>query len=312
MIDSRAIEKARAFPIEVVAREHGLTLKAKGHVERVGPCPRCGGTDRFSINIRKRVFNCRGCQQGGDVIALMQFLTGCNFREAVTSLAGEQTTTKTHVQEPGKSPLKSCAFSVPEAEQQPNDYEARQLEKAKWLRRRSQPATGTPVATYLRGRLNGITKPLPPTIRYLAPRKPSHHHAMLVPYGLRKVCAVQLTLLKPDGSDKADIESNKITIASPAGMPMVIAPPNDLLGLAICEGVEDALSVHYATGLGAWASGGASNMPKLAPAVPHHIEAVTIYAHDDESGQRNAQQLAEALDVRGIEIRVEGLTPCHA
>lgn len=135
---------------------------------------------------------------------------------------------------------------------------------------------------------------------------------MLVPYGLRKVCAVQLTLLKPDGSDKADIESNKITIASPAGMPMVIAPPNDLLGLAICEGVEDALSVHYATGLGAWASGGASNMPKLAPAVPHHIEAVTIYAHDDESGQRNAQQLAEALDVRGIEIRVEGLTPCHA
>jgi CHC2 zinc finger len=175
VIDSRAIEKARAFPIEVVAREHGLTLKAKGHVERVGPCPRCGGTDRFSINIRKRVFNCRGCQQGGDVIALMQFLTGCNFREAVTSLAGEQTTTKTHVQEPGKSPLKSCAFSVPEAEQQPNDYEARQLEKAKWLRRRSQPATGTPVATYLRGRLNGITKPLPPTIRYLAPRKPSHH-----------------------------------------------------------------------------------------------------------------------------------------
>ena len=153
---------------------------------------------------------------------------------------------------------------------------------------------------------------LPLTVRYLPPSRPEHHPAMIVPYGFRAIGAVQLTLLRPDGSGKADVEQNKLTIASPAGMPMVIAPPNDLLGLAIAEGVEDALSVHVATGLGAWASGGASNMPKLAAVVPNYVEAVTIYAHADEAGQRGAYELAEALDVRGIEIRVEGLTLCHA
>jgi hypothetical protein len=47
----------------------------------------CGGTDRFSINTRKQVFNCRGFG-GGDVIAMVQHLDGCTFAEAVRTLAG--------------------------------------------------------------------------------------------------------------------------------------------------------------------------------------------------------------------------------
>ncbi len=54
--------------------------------------------------------------------------------------------------------------------------------------------------------------------------------------------AVQIIKLKPDGSGKADSESNKIIIGKDAlGAPIVVAPPNDLLGLAICEGLRDAL-----------------------------------------------------------------------
>ena len=34
------------------------------------------------------------------------------------------------------------------------------------------------------------------------------------------------------------------------GLPIVVAPVNDSLGLAITEGIEDALSVHEATGFG--------------------------------------------------------------
>ena len=154
---------------------------------------------------------------------------------------------------------------------------------------------------------------------------------MIVAYGLpdetepgalaiaeNSIAAVQLTLLRADGSGKADAPSNKITIASPAGMPMVLAPMTDLLGLAICEGVEDALSVHCATGLGAWASGGASFMPKLIAAIEilatareydASPESVTIFAHADEAGQRHARELAFTLDARGIEIFVEGIVP---
>jgi hypothetical protein len=48
-------------------------------------------------------------------------------------------------------------------------------------------------------------------------------------------------------------------------------------------------------------------MPALAQTVPEYIECVTIYAHPEKTGQDNALALAEALDRRGIEVRIEGL-----
>jgi putative DNA primase/helicase len=56
--------------------------------ERSGPCPACGGEDRFSINIKKQLWNCRGCQTGGDVIALVRHLDGVGFEDALKTLAG--------------------------------------------------------------------------------------------------------------------------------------------------------------------------------------------------------------------------------
>lgn len=197
-------------------------------------------------------------------------------------------------------------------------YEHQQREKARYFYRVSKAASGTPVEFYLRSR--GITTPLPSTVRFLPGNNPGRHPAMMVPYGFPNepepgvldiyesaITAVQLTLLKRDGSGKAEVKPNKMTIASPAGAPMVLAPVNDLLGLGICEGVEDAMSVHYATGLGAWASGGASVMPKLALAVPDYIEVVTIFGHDDPAGQRGTIDLADALVARGVEVFVDGV-----
>ncbi len=293
-LGAEIIDAAHRIPVEHIINGRGIKLRGK--IERVGPCPICGGTDRFSINTKKQLFNCRGCRKGGDVIALVQFLDGCDFREACAILTGE-------------TPSHSVERQAVERVSGIGDYERQQHDKAQRLWRGSKAAAGTRVENYLHWRLNGNAGPLPATVRYLPPFKSDHHPAMIVPYGLKAITAVQLTLLKADGSGKADIEPNKITIASPAGMPMVIAPPNDLLGLAITEGVEDALSVHCATGLGAWASGGASFMPKLALVMPDYIEAVTIYAHPDEAGQRGAYELADALDGRGMEIIIEGIGP---
>ena len=75
---------------------------------------------------------------------------------------------------------------------------------------------------------------------------------------------------------------------------------NDLLGLAICEGIEDALSIHEATGLGAWATGTASRLPAVADAVPDYTDCVTIFADADKAGQENAAKLAARLNARGI------------
>jgi Protein of unknown function (DUF3631)/CHC2 zinc finger len=79
--------KAKAVRIEDVTAQRGIVLR--GRVEREGPCPICAGTDRFSINTQKQVFNCRGCGKGGDVIDLIVFLDGCDRITAVTKLTDE-------------------------------------------------------------------------------------------------------------------------------------------------------------------------------------------------------------------------------
>ena len=55
------------------------------------------------------------------------------------------------------------------------------------------------------------------------------------------VKGIHLTLLRSDGTGKADVTPNKLMIGASAGWPMVIAPVSDAGGLAITEGVEDAL-----------------------------------------------------------------------
>jgi hypothetical protein len=85
------VEKARAVDIaDFVAARGGLGLK-KRKKELIGPCPQCGGDDRFSVSTKagKKVFYCRGCKRTGDVIELVRFLDGCDFERAVEKLTGE-------------------------------------------------------------------------------------------------------------------------------------------------------------------------------------------------------------------------------
>ena len=58
-----------------------------------------------------------------------------------------------------------------------------------------------------------------------------------------EVSAIQLTLLAPDGigadgKGKAAVKPNRLSVGPSKGKPIVLAPPNDLLGLAITEGLE--------------------------------------------------------------------------
>src|SRR6516164_5421283 len=85
-IFERWVEQARAVPIENELARRGVKLNGK--VERAGPCPKCGGDDRFAINIKKQIFNCRGYKVGGDVIELVRHLDGVEFLEACTTLVG--------------------------------------------------------------------------------------------------------------------------------------------------------------------------------------------------------------------------------
>ena len=159
----------------------------------------------------------------------------------------------------------------------------------------------------------------PPTLGYL-PARDDYPPALIAAFGFPTepepgilqmaddaVCGVHLTRLLPDGSDRERGEMAKIMIGRSLGSPIVLAPANDLLGLALLKASRTAYLSFEATGLGVWAAGSASRMPALAESVPSYIESVTVYAHFDDTGQDGARKLAEGLSRRGIEVFIEGL-----
>jgi hypothetical protein len=304
MIDPDTVARARSVPIAAVLAPRGHQLRRCGG-ELIGPCPVCGGHDRFAVHPKKGIFHCRGCRAGGDVIALVRHLDGCDFSAAIAQLTGDPLLTR-------EPPL----VSERQRQERERAHTGKQHDKARWLWSQRRPIQGTIAERYLRSR--GITCPLPPTLAFLPPRKPEQHPAMIAAFALpdepepgelgepRNVTAVHLTLLNSDGSNKADIERPKLFVGSPGNLPIVLALPNDLLGMAVTEGIEDALSAHQGNGYGAWAAGAAGRMPALAQTVPDYIECVTIFAHRDDAGQDGALALAAALNRRGIEVRIVG------
>jgi hypothetical protein len=192
---------------------------------------------------------------------------------------------------------------------------ADRVSKARWLWSKRKAITGTPAETYLR-QARGYNGNIPATLGYLPPRG-EHTGAMISAFGIpaepepgqfviidAELRGVHITRLKPDGSGKAGTDADKVMVGRSIGSPIVLAPPNDLLGLAIAEGIEDALSAHEATGLGAWAAGSASRLAAMAEAVPSYINAITIMVDDDDDGRRHAGLLRERLIARGIkEVR---------
>lgn len=181
---------------------------------------------------------------------------------------------------------------------------------AAYLWRQGLPARGTAAETYIReGR--GIEVCLPGTLRYL-PASGRHAHALIAAFGLAEeiepgrlrspetVCGVHLISLCEDGLRAV----RKISLGRVSGSPIVLAPPNDGLGLVLAEGIEDALSCHAATGLGAWAAGSASHLAKLGPVVPGYVECVSLCEDDDPAGRKACAKLSDDLLQRGIEVRV--------
>jgi hypothetical protein len=196
---------------------------------------------------------------------------------------------------------------------------SRQLRKARWLWSRCRHnLLGSIAEIYLRDNRRYLG-PFPPTLGYLPPRD-EYPPALIAAFGFPAepepgtldiaddaVSGVHLTRLLPDGSDRERGERAKIMIGRSLGSPIVLAPANDLLSLAVTEGIEDGLSVLAATGLGVWVAGSGSRMPALAETVPSYIESATVFAHADDAGRLGARDLAEGLSRRGIEVFIEGL-----
>lgn len=263
------------------------------------PCPVCGPDRRSAINRRRKVLR-----------VWRSTPSFASYHCARCGLDGHARQDGTPAPEPAalaKARTSAAQFAAATTEAK--------REKAQWLWRQRRPIAGTVAEKYLR-ECRQYGGPLPPTLGFL-PARGDFAPAMIAAFGIPEevepnvlaispaaVMGVHLTRLKADGSGKAGTDKDKIMIGAPGGAPMVLAAAGDMAGMAITEGIEDALSVHEATGLGAWAAGSASLLSALAAVVPDWMQCVTIVGDDDAAGRKHSQELASGLEARGFEVRL--------
>ncbi len=106
----------------------------------------------------------------------------------------------------------------------------------------------------------------------------------------------------PDGSGKADVNPDKMTLGSTATASIPLFPAVDGLPLIIAEGIENALSCSHAFQLPAWSSIAAGNMPAMV--LPPIVREVIIAADRDPAGERAAREAAWKWFGAGLRVRV--------
>ncbi len=218
-----------------------------------------------------------------------------------------------HVDRMLKAVGRRLVTRMPPAPKNDPSSAAERLQIARGIAARKRPAEGTIVERYLR-EMRGYDRPIPATLGFL-PATGRYPPAMIAFFGIAgepgpgglelpidRTAGIHLTRLRADGRGKAGHPA-KIMIGRSTGSPIVLAPPNDLLGLAIAEGIESALSIYQATGLGVWAAGSAGRMPALADVVPEYIDTVTIAGEADTAGRKGATELAHRL--KALDIHTE-------
>ncbi|MCL8385545.1 DUF7146 domain-containing protein [Xanthobacter aminoxidans] len=153
------VAEARAVGVLDELGRRGVSLKRAGS-EMVGPCPVCGGRDRFGVHVRKGIWHCRHAGRGGDAIALVQYLDGADFLAACETLAGRppprgEGTRATPEELAAREEERRAKAAEREAES--NRYREEERRKVYALWQASLPIAGTPAAAYLARR--GIPDP---------------------------------------------------------------------------------------------------------------------------------------------------------
>ena len=170
MNDDYRLAEAKAKPIEEVVNLLGIQgLVRMGH-ELVGPCPACGGRDRFGVNLRKGVIYCRKCEAKGGNIDLVMLTMGMEFKAALEWLCGPSQ--ELSPQEKRKREADAARNRI-RNEQKAAQQRAEAIRAAREIWREAVPAEGTAVRAYLsrRGIDQNLLPRLPSCIRF-APQLP--------------------------------------------------------------------------------------------------------------------------------------------
>jgi putative DNA primase/helicase len=261
---------------------------------RHGPCPICGGEDRFRWDNKegRGTFYCSHCGPG-DGMKLAERVTGLPFREVATRID----------EIVGNLPQETTA-SRPEM----TDTDITAMQRQIWaLSRPIQP--GDIADRYLASR--GIARRSYPLSVRFCPRlrdgaggfRPAL--VAVVSASDRKGGTLHRTFLNDKGTAKAEMTSPRKLLPGsfPKGGAVRLA---DWMGgpLGIAEGIETAMSASLLFRIPVWAAICAANLAKWIP--PDGCDEVAIFGDHDISGcgQKAAYALSSRLKKMGITVAV--------
>ena len=275
-----------------------LRLKKQGS-ELVGPCPNCGGTDRFHVRLRDGLFGCRQC---GD---WRRILDAAGWVWPSEPCAGTHMSPVRTQPRTGPSRVRP---PTPDRAVRPSDSRAAgKISRARkvWA---GADANSTLTTRYLSGR--GAwppDAPLPSTVRW-APANTIPRSLGRLPDGAAgcvaymfatdDLVALQLDALTVEARHTIPRWRRTLGPTTAAAFRVAGQSPSQHT-LALVEGPVDALTVSCWRGLEAWAAGGTSGLVSLAPQLAGIARPVMIYSDDNRPGRTAALDAAEAIRQHG-------------
>lgn len=255
-----------------------------------GPCPCCGGKNRWRFDNKdgRGTWYCSQCEpRAGDGIALVMKIRNCDFLEATKLVEKVIPNAKTIAAKPIIDPRPRLRKVWSES---------------------TEIVRGDEVWTYLKNR-NVLPDYIPTDIRigeddyYEDGKKVGRFKAMvaMIRDANGKPKSLHLTYLK-DGK-KAPVESPK-KVLSPIGNGSAIRlhAPSDVL--CIAEGIETSIAVHKKTGKPVWSLISSGNFKAFS--CPEVVKRIEIWSDNDLNyvGQFSAFGLANRLAIAGVDVDV--------
>lgn len=268
--------------------------------DRHGPCPLCGGVDRFRWDNKegKGTYICGQCG-AGDGFKLAREFTGRTFVEVASEIDRIVGNIKFEAPRPATSPEDARRFMIE-------------------VYKQTVPVVaGDLVHKYLASR--GVEELIyPPSMRFGAALRDGEGgvrpcmvamvgiHGDLDDRGRQKFVSMHRTFLRSDGSAKADMAGPRKMMPGelPEGACVMLSEWTGSGPIGIAEGIETAMSASALFGIPVWAGISTSIMVKWHP--PPGADEVVIFGDNDPKygGQGAAYTLAHRLAVKNKDMPV--------
>ena len=258
-----------------------------------GPCPICGGKDRFRFDNKegRGTWICSQSCGAGDGFRLLELLKGWSFRE--TAFQVEQ-----------------IAGTVHQSVVKEENDEAKKMAAVKRIWNETEPVCkGDPVWLYLNKRTGIEIAPaclrFHPALPYIDHDQIDYHPALVARvtnYAGEGVGIHRIYLT--NSGDKAPVETAKKLLACKAlgGASVKLGRIGEDLGIA--EGIETALAASMRFSVPVWSAINANLLEQWLP--PKDVKHVVIFGDNDESytGQASSFVLARKLKNKGFSVSV--------